>query len=128
MIEETRNYISSQPDGTEHLKLLDSRMQELQSVGFVPNFKHINRVWVSTTSLQANEYRVVMQVSYSVAFSKDFISEHSDLQVAPLVLRGIVPGNIVQCFVLFWNWYNSAVRSKSHTDKSLRSMDTLGKT
>lgn len=62
MVEETRLFIKSQPDGARLLSLLDSRMSDLSSVGFLPNFKDLKRVWVSQNSLQANEYRAVMQV------------------------------------------------------------------
>lgn len=64
MVEETRVYIKSLPDANNILKLLDARMEDIFSVGFLPNFKILNKCWVKKVSLQANEYRTVMQVSF----------------------------------------------------------------
>lgn len=62
MVDETKYYIKSQKDGSGMLKLLDARMEELFSVGFIPNFKQLRKVRQCGTSTQANDYKPVMQV------------------------------------------------------------------
>lgn len=59
MFKDTQKYAA------RSLALLDKRMENLFSVGFIPNFRKIpNKVWVSGSSLQANEYRTLMQVCF----------------------------------------------------------------
>lgn len=130
MVEETRSYVRCMKDGAKLLQLLDKRMADLFSVGFLPNFKLLQKVWESGSSLQANEYRALMQAKMMHLLFFYFIVNSTliDVQVAPFVLRGIVHKNIVQCFVAFWEWYKKAVRYKTHTDKSLTSLDMSGRT
>lgn len=65
MIEETRDYIKALPNGAGKLKMLDARMGRLLDVGFVGQLRFPSDFWVSGSSVQANEYRAVMQVNES---------------------------------------------------------------
>lgn len=46
------------------LEILDIRMQNLTTTGFVPDLKvrKVSQIWQSGINLQANEYRSLMQV------------------------------------------------------------------
>lgn len=66
MIQETRHYIRSNTNGTSTLKLLDERVANVLSVGFVPDLKIMKKIWESGSGLQANEYRLLMQVLFCI--------------------------------------------------------------
>lgn len=47
-------------------------------------------------------------------------------QFAPFVLKGYVSSAIIKCYVTFWNWYQFAVRTREHTDNSLKKVENWG--
>lgn len=63
MIEEVRKYVSASRR-SEGLQILDERMSNLFKVGFLQNFRvpTLTKVWETGITLQANEYRSIMQV------------------------------------------------------------------
>lgn len=62
MVDETREYVRVN-HGSSFLETLDERMTRLNEVGFIGQLKLPANVWESGVSVQANEYRGVMQVS-----------------------------------------------------------------
>lgn len=111
MVEWVRGYIAKvhHKDG---LTILDNRMRHLMALGFVgnvrlPSMKHL---WESPSTLQANEYTGLMQViSMKICNETSMFTVKSGFQVAPVLLRKLVPVNILHCFIDMWQWYVIAV-------------------
>lgn len=108
MVDEVRKYILSTRK-TEGLQVLDMRMTQLLKFAFLQNFRlpTLAKVWESGIKLQANEYRSIMQIVH-------------------VVLRGFVTEEVMNCFVLFWHWYNLAARTKVHCRATLQKLAAYG--
>lgn len=61
MIDESREYIRVNY-GQAKVDSLDERMVKLCQVGYIGQFELPSKLWSSGASVQANEYRLVMQV------------------------------------------------------------------
>lgn len=71
MIDEARDYVRINY-GASKLEVLDERMKKITEVGYLAELDLPKKLWVSSASVQANEYRNVMQVF--VTNDKDFLS------------------------------------------------------
>lgn len=49
-------------------------------------------------------------------------------KIAPILLRGLVPKEVVQCFIDVWQWYKYAPRSKWVPYADLKNMEDFGDT
>lgn len=67
MVEWVRDYVKQQHP-KEGLKILDRRFEKIMAVGFVSNIRlpTLTHLWQSPTTMQANEYRGLMQVKQLV--------------------------------------------------------------
>lgn len=128
MIQWTKQYIQK-VHKKKGLALLNIRMAHAMDVGFVGILKlpsQKSEIWNTLATLQANEFRSLMQVSCLTVNFAIFHLYFDYGQIAPVLFRKLVPKEVLDCFVQFHAWYKFASRYCTHTNSTLLKMEKIG--